>query len=184
MDLDEHVLLEDACLHGDAGGAEGIGKRGDERLRGLGRSSVGEAGAAALARAAVESELAHYERLTGNVEKRQVELTCLIGEYPQVGDPLGQVAGISFRVALAHTEEDHQPVADGSNEASFNTYGGSRDPLYQGSQWLSWDAVAVVVAELFASGADFASAFVSALASESPSRWLWPSRSTLELSVQ
>ena len=56
-----------------------------------------------------ESELAHDERLAGDVEQRAVEAALVVLEDPQPRDLSGQALGLGDRVRLGHAEEDHEP---------------------------------------------------------------------------
>ena len=117
--------LEAAYGHAEAGLAENLDGAVHQRLRLLGRGGLGEAGTAALARAAVEGELADDEKLGAGVEGRAVELALGVVEDAQVGYLVGYVAGLFLTVAAADAEEDDEAAADLGNAVAIHGDGGA-----------------------------------------------------------
>ena len=112
VNLDQHVLLKDARPDMDATSFEKASECLNEWLGDVGWCGVGESGAAALAGARIESELADDEGCSSRVEQGQIELAGVVGENAEVGAPLGEVAGIGFGIVLADSQEDHHSVVD------------------------------------------------------------------------
>ena len=79
-----------------------------QRLGLLGRRGVHEARAVALARVAVEGELAHAQDLAAGVRHRAVHLAVLVLEDPQREQLAREPVGVLGAVAAAHAEQHEQ----------------------------------------------------------------------------
>ena len=87
--------------------------------------------ATALARVAVERELAHDEHLGARVGDRSVHHAVVVGEHPQVDDALGQLARGCVVVVVGDADEHAEARADLADDLAVDGDLRSRDPLHQ-----------------------------------------------------
>ena len=102
-----------------------------ERLGLLGRRGVHEARAVALARVAVERELAHAEQLAAGVATDRFMLAVVVLEDPQREQLGSEPVGLARSVAAAHAEQHEQAAADARNLLAVDRDRRLADPLHQ-----------------------------------------------------
>ena len=122
--IDLHHRAEDA-----AGRAEAIGEALVERLGELRprRRDVGRA--VALARVAVERELADDEHFA--LPQGLVHAAVGVGEDPQRADLVGQPVADGLVVVAGHAEQDEHPRADGAHGLAVDAHRGAAHALHE-----------------------------------------------------
>ena len=124
-ELDLHHRPEDAAL-----GLQAIGEALVERL-GLLRSRGGDVGGAvALARVAVEGELADDEHLALRAQ-RLVHAAFGVGEDPQGRDLVGEPVAHGLIVVVRDAEQHDHARADRCRGLAVDAHGGAADALHQ-----------------------------------------------------
>ena len=78
----------------------------------FGAGSIGEAGAAALAAVAVESELADHQHFASHSVQTQIHFAVFILKNPQAKGLFGKIAAFFFSVVGADTQQNQKTLAD------------------------------------------------------------------------
>ena len=100
-----------------------------EALGRLARRGGDERRAVALARVAVERELADAEHLA--VPERGVHPPLVVGEDPQRQDLRREPVGVGIGVVVRDAEQHEQARADGRHLVAADAHGGARHALHQ-----------------------------------------------------
>ena len=110
-------------------GPEALAEALVERLGELGARRADEARPVALARVAVERELADAQDLA--VAERLVHAPVGVLEDAQRPDLVGQAVGARLRVVVGHAEQHEQPGTDAPGAAPVDAHLGAADALHQ-----------------------------------------------------
>ena len=78
----------------------------------FGAGGLAEGGAAAVAGVAVEGELRYQQHFSAGVFHRQIKLAGFVFKDAQVGDFVGDIAGVCLAVFAAHAKQHAQAVWD------------------------------------------------------------------------
>ena len=78
----------------------------------FGAGGLAEGGAAAVAGVAVEGELRYQQHFAAGVFHRQIEFAGFVFKDAQVGDFVGDIAGVCLAVFAAHAKQHAQAVGN------------------------------------------------------------------------
>src|SRR5574340_1128541 len=136
-DFNFHVRAKVTLLHRYAVTGKIGGEPVHQRAGHLGWGSIDERGPIAARGVGVQGELRNHQRLSADIQDRQVHFSMVILEYPQVGDLFGQRSRCFSGILRSDPQEDDIPPSDSRDLLPLDRHTAAadalNDPPHQGS---------------------------------------------------